>query len=176
MGGIGGGAAVERLRSVSARMSPQVESPIGKALSEEVKAVVELRSLYGRYFSCVDANDAEGVGRLFTEDGALVSNVMGWTCTGRQAIVNYIDQLRSSWTEIRIHIASPSIVLADASHADGSCYFTVLDAHGIDHWGVYADIFEKHDGSWLFSKRSIDLIGRSPDSRAGLPMSADKDR
>ena len=127
MGGIGCGAAVQRLRSVSARMSQQVEIPIGEALSEEIKAVVELRSLYGRYFSCVDANDAEGVGRLFTEDGALVSNVMGWTCAGRQAIVDYIDHLRSSWTEIRIHIASPSIVLADSSHADGSCYFTVLD-------------------------------------------------
>jgi hypothetical protein len=157
-------------------MSQQVENPIGEALSEEIKAVVEIRNLYGAYFSSVDANDAEGVGRLFTENGVLVSNVMGWTCEVRKAIVDYIDQLRSSWTEIRIHIASPSIMLADASHADGRCYFTVFSARGIDHWGVYTDVFENDDGSWLFSKRSIDLIGRSSDSRAGPSEMADKDR
>jgi hypothetical protein len=142
-------------------------SPLKGIMHRQVEARVEIADLYTRYFFAVDHNHAQQVGELFTDDGVLISEVMGWECRGRAAISDYINTLRSSWAEIRIHTAVPDIEIVDATHATGRCYFTVFSAKGVDHWGTYADIFENREGAWLFLQRSIALAGRSAASRAG---------
>jgi hypothetical protein len=131
-------------------------------LDWQASASVEIRQLYGRYFSFVDRNEARKVGELFTEDGMLISEVMRRECSGRDEIVAYIDELRSSWTDIRIHIAQPSIELIDERRATGTCYFSVWSPTG---W-IYSDEFLKSAESWLFSRRSIALGAASSESRA----------
>ena len=135
-------------------------------LDWRISASVEIGQLYGRYFSFVDKNEAHKVGELFTEDGLLISEVMKRECAGRGEIVAYIDELRSSWTDIRIHIAQPAIELVDERHAAGTCYFSVWSHAGFDHWGIYTDEFRKPEDSWLFSRRSIALGAASTRSRA----------
>jgi ketosteroid isomerase-like protein len=141
----------------------------------QIVASVEIRELYGRYFFLVDNNDAQSVGDLFAEDGVLISEVMNWECAGRAAITDYIDGLRSSWSDIRIHIAQPDIDVVDEETATSVCYFTVFNTIGIDHWGIYRDEFVRANGKWLFSKRSIALGGSSANSRAGATQDSWRD-
>jgi hypothetical protein len=127
----------------------------------ELRASVEIGRLYPRYITLVDGNRPTELSRLFAEDGVLISQVMGRECRGRRAIEAFIGQLRSSWTDIRIHITPPDITFGNEDRAEGTCYFTVLDPTGLDHWGTYSDAFERHNDEWLFSRRMITLNGRS---------------
>ena len=136
----------------------------------EVQATVEIGTLYSRYVTLVDGNRSTELGNLFTDAGVLISEVMDRECRGRHAIAAYIDQLRSSWSDIRIHITPPDISLVNRISANGECYFSVLNPAGLDHWGKYSDTFEYLDGSWLYARRRISLDGSLSNSRAGSSL------
>jgi hypothetical protein len=66
---------------------------------------------------------------------------------------------------IRHFTATHQIDLIDESHARGRCYFLVVMAHGIDHWGRYVDEYGVRDGRWVITSRrafSDGRVGLSP--------------
>jgi hypothetical protein len=64
---------------------------------------------------------------------------------------------------IRHFTATHQIDLIDESHARGRCYFLVVMAHGLDHWGRYVDEYGVRDGRWVITSRRA-----FSDGRAGL--------
>jgi hypothetical protein len=132
---------------------------------------VAIGALHSRYIRLVDENRASEVAELFTQDGVLDSQVMGRRCNGREEIVEYIGGLRS-WVKVTIHASPADIEFADQSHARSRCYFTVLTKSGLDHWGAYSDELVEREGSWLFSRRVIELLGTSSSDWLGSPRAA----
>lgn len=65
---------------------------------------------------------------------------------------------------IRHHTATLQIDLVDTDHANARCYFHVLTGDGIDHWGRYVDRFRRIAGTWKFSRRMVQVEGRSATS------------
>jgi hypothetical protein len=51
----------------------------------------------------------------------------------------------------------------DQTHARGRCYYQVLMAHGLDHWGRYFDEYGERDGRWLFTNRKVTTDGHASD-------------
>jgi 3-phenylpropionate/cinnamic acid dioxygenase small subunit len=47
------------------------------------------------------------------------------------------------------------IDLIDQNSATGRCYFFVLTAIGLDHWGRYIDEYRMVDGEWRFARRRV---------------------
>lgn len=60
--------------------------------------------------------------------------------------------------------ATHQIDLIDETTATGRCYFFVLTAVGIDHWGRYLDEYRVVDGRWRFARRRVLTDGLSPES------------
>ncbi|MGH9016357.1 MAG: nuclear transport factor 2 family protein [Acidimicrobiales bacterium] len=56
------------------------------------------------------------------------------------------------------------IDLADEATATGRCYFSVLTAAGLDHWGRYLDDYRVLDGEWRFARRRVLTDALSPQS------------
>ena len=48
--------------------------------------------------------------------------------------------------------------------ARSRCYFQVLMADGLDHWGRYVDELVRVDGEWRFARRRVSVDGRRADS------------
>jgi hypothetical protein len=60
--------------------------------------------------------------------------------------------------------ATHQIDLVDDSTATGRCYFFVLTAVGLDHWGRYLDDYRVVDGEWRFDRRRVLVDDASPES------------
>jgi hypothetical protein len=65
---------------------------------------------------------------------------------------------------IRHYTATHQIDLVDADHATGRCYFAVIMAEGLDHWGRYIDRYVRIDGAWRFEHRRVHVDGSTPGS------------
>jgi hypothetical protein len=68
---------------------------------------------------------------------------------------------------IRHFTATHQIDLIDEAHASGRCYFLVVMAHGIDHWGRYVDEYGVRDGRWVITSRRAFSDGRVDVSPTG---------
>jgi hypothetical protein len=66
---------------------------------------------------------------------------------------------RSQPGYLRHCVATHQIDLVDRTHAKGRCYFFVIRAQGLDHWGRYLDEYEERDGRWLFTYRKVTTEG-----------------
>lgn len=86
-----------------------------------------------------------------------LSGVPGRVATGHQPTPAYL----------RHCTATHQIDLVDGAHASGRCYFLVLTAVGLDHWGRYLDDYEVVGGTWRFARRRVLTDGRSPQSLFG---------
>jgi len=53
------------------------------------------------------------------------------------------------------HRVSTLVIDVDGNQATAYCYFAVIMAHGLDHWGRYFDRFEARDGVWKFISRKV---------------------
>jgi hypothetical protein len=133
-------------------------------LDDEVRARVAIAATMARYATSVDSGDAVGVARTFAATARLeVSS--GGVMRGRGAIEAFYDKaigasrpdraagaplplLRHNLTTSRIDIESPT-------RARGRTYFMTLTAVGLDHAGVYTDVYGVEDGQWLFEDRII---------------------
>ena len=60
--------------------------------------------------------------------------------------------------------ATHQIDLVDATTATGRCYFFVLTAVGLDHWGRYLDEYRVVDGEWRFARRRVLTDALGPES------------
>jgi hypothetical protein len=81
--------------------------------------------------------------------------------TGTQATVKGLDP-GAGRIYMRHHTSTLQIDLLDNTHARGRCYYQVLMAHGLDHWGRYMDEYEMRDGRWLFARRRVSMDGYVP--------------
>jgi hypothetical protein len=52
----------------------------------------------------------------------------------------------------------------DGTTATGRCYFFVLTAVGLDHWGRYLDEYHVVDDEWRFTRRRVLTDAHSPQS------------
>lgn len=66
--------------------------------------------------------------------------------------------------------ATHQIDLVDATTATGRCYFFVLTAAGLDHWGRYLDEYCVVDGDWRFARRRVLTDALSPHSIFAIPQ------
>ena len=60
--------------------------------------------------------------------------------------------------------ATHQIDLVDETTATGRCYFFVLTAVGLDHWGRYLDEYGVINDEWRFTRRRVLTDAHSPQS------------
>ncbi|MFM1854729.1 MAG: hypothetical protein RLZ83_38 [Pseudomonadota bacterium] len=142
-------------------------------VDHEAIARVSITATMARYATSVDSGDAVGVAGTFTENARLeVSS--GAVIHGRIAIEAFYDKvigpgrpdrqagaavplLRHNLTTSRIEMDSPS-------RARGRTYFMTMSAFGLDHAGLYTDVFRCEEGHWLLDDRTITVEWFAPGS------------
>src|SRR5262249_17729019 len=134
-----------------------------------LEAREEIRDLVARYNANGDTGRFEEVMELFAPDGVMDVGD-GRIYTGKDEIVTIFTGARDNvdYGEQPVYLrhmtATHQIDVIDRTHAKGRCYFQVLTAIGLDHWGRYVDEYELVDGRWRFAKRRVTVDGRSPDA------------
>jgi ketosteroid isomerase-like protein len=135
---------------------------------QELMAREAIRDLVARYNANGDSGRFAQVMELFAPDAVMV--VDGTTFTGQHEILTMFTGVRDGARTdgapvvIRHLTATHQIDLIDGSTATGRCYFQVLTAIGLDHWGRYVDRYRVVDGRWRFAHRTVTVDGISPGS------------
>jgi SnoaL-like domain len=142
----------------------------------ELLARESIRDLVARYNANGDSGRIAQVLELFAPDATMeIADEGGETRTYRG-----IDQIETIFTgaietfraeaDRRAHpgyvrhcVATHQIDIGDRQHANGRCYFFVIRAHGLDHWGRYLDEYEERGGRWQFTYRKVTTEGRQPE-------------
>lgn len=130
-----------------------------------MSAEESIRRVVNAYVLRVDAGRIDDVIALFTPDGVL--EIVGQARHEGHAAIRAmfergVEHLASSEAtpRIRHHITSHLIEVDGPTDARSTCYWlAVVGAHGVDHWGRYADQLVVHDGEWRFAHRRIYLDG-----------------
>jgi len=65
---------------------------------------------------------------------------------------------------VRHHTSTLQIDISGQDDATSRCYYQVLSAKGLDHWGRYLDRYGVIDDRWYFFHRREFLDGSVPDS------------
>jgi len=142
----------------------------------ELMAREGIRDLVSRYNSNGDTGRLAQVFELFAPDATMQIGGDG----GEARTYRGIEEIKTIFTGavetfretagkraqpgyVRHCIATHQIDLVDEEHAKGRCYFFVIRANGLDHWGRYLDDYEARDGRWLFSYRKVTTEGRQPE-------------
>ena len=138
---------------------------------DELAAREAVRDLVARYNANADSGRFDEVLALFAPDAVMVLD--DETLEGRDAIAALFERTRrrvvASGTpdrgaHLRHFTATHQIDVLDVDRAVGRCYFQVLMAHGLDHWGRYIDEYVRADGRWLFASRRVTVDGRASGS------------
>jgi len=142
----------------------------------ELLARESIRDLVTRYNSNGDTGRLTQVFELFTPDAAMeITSAGGETrtyrgieeiktiFTGAMETFREASDKRTQPAYLRHCIATHQIDLGDQQHAKGRCYFFVIRANGLDHWGRYVDEYEERDGRWQFTYRKVTTEGRQPE-------------
>lgn len=144
----------------------------------ELDARESIRDLVTRYNSNGDSGRFEQVMALFAPDAVMETGSGG---DGEARTYRGIEEIRTIFTGAKDHfgagferkgtpaylrhcVFTHQIDIVDRTHATGRCYFQVLMAHGLDHWGRYFDEYEQRDGRWVFTRRKVTTDGRVSDS------------
>jgi uncharacterized protein (TIGR02246 family) len=129
----------------------------------------EIRDLVARYNANGDTGRFAQVLELFAPD-AVMETGDGRAYTGHDQIIDIFTGARdrSSYGDHPVYLrhmtATHQIEVLDESTATGRCYYQVLTAIGLDHWGRYIDEYKIVDGSWRFARRRVTLDGQNPGS------------
>jgi len=133
----------------------------------EVAAREAIRDLVARYNANGDSGRFPPVVELFASD-AVMDVGDGRVYTGHDEILTVFTgaQDRAATTggerwHVRHFTATHQIDVTDESHAKGYCYYQVLTAVGLDHWGRYIDEYRVVEGRWRFARRRVTLDGRT---------------
>lgn len=142
----------------------------------ELAAREAIRDLVARYNANGDTGRLAQVFELFAPDAAM--EIAGDGAEGR--VYRGLGEIETIFTGavetfreaadtraqpgyVRHCVATHQIDLVDRRRAKGRCYFFVLRADGLDHWGRYVDEYEERDGRWLFTYRKVTTEGRRPE-------------
>jgi 3-phenylpropionate/cinnamic acid dioxygenase small subunit len=141
----------------------------------EIEAREGIRDIVTRYNSNGDTGRFRQVLELFAEDAVMeLRNVNGETVTysGLDEIATIFTGAKERFSEeaasrdepnyVRHWVSTHQIDLLDEWHAAGRCYFQVLMAHGLDHWGRYLDQYERRGKRWVFTHRLVIVEGNVP--------------
>ena len=133
----------------------------------ELVARESIRVLVARYNSNGDSARFDAVLELFAPDAVMELP---------DGVYDGIDQIKTIFTGtkgrladfglgtgkqfyMRHYTATHQVDLLDQTHAKGRCYYQVIMAHGLDHWGRYIDEYELREGRWLFTNRKVSMDG-----------------
>src|SRR4051812_37831661 len=99
-----------------------------------------VRDLIAHYNLAGDRGWIDDMLTLFTADATL--SIDGIDHVGHDAIRSVFANAAGPHPElIRHHVATLKIDVPSPEHASSRCYFQVLTAYGLDHWGRYSDRF-----------------------------------
>lgn len=142
----------------------------------EVVARECIRDLVTRYNTNGDSGRFANVLSLFTDDATMELDRAGGAelYRGHAEILTIFTGTKDRWagqlgrgestdaapTYVRHRVATHQIDIDDPSHARGYCYYQVVMAHGLDHWGRYFDRYERRGGRWLFAHRRVTRDGQ----------------
>ncbi|MGH9249813.1 MAG: nuclear transport factor 2 family protein [Acidimicrobiales bacterium] len=134
-----------------------------------------IRDLVTRYNSNGDSGRIAQVLELFTHDATMeITSEGGETRTYRGTdeieamLTGAIETFREAADEraqagyVRHCVTTHQIDVGERQHATGRCYFFVIRANGLDHWGRYVDRYEERDGRWRFTYRKVTTEGHQP--------------
>ena len=139
----------------------------------ELVARESIRDLVARYNANADSGRFDQVLECFADHA--VMELDGTPYSGH-------DEIRSIFTGaaarvrsgsgpvlVRHHTSTLQIDIGGPDQASSRCYYQVLGAEGLDHWGRYLDTYGVVGGSWKFVRRREFLDGFVPGSwtRAG---------
>jgi hypothetical protein len=144
----------------------------------ELVARESIRDLVARYNANGDSGRFEEMLKVFADDA-----VMELVSTdgairryeGVTEVATIFTDTKANWDgsarpagssrhHVRHFTATHQIDLIDETHARGRCYFLVLMAHGVDHWGRYIDEYGVRDGRWVITQRRALSDGSIDDS------------
>src|ERR1017187_7449757 len=148
----------------------------------ELIARESIRDLVARYNANGDSGRFEQMLQVFAEDASMELVAVDGTVRrydGIAQVATIFTETKANWdagarasdatetagtTTPRHHIrhctATHQIDLVDETHATGRCYFFVIMAHGLDHWGRYVDEYGVRDGRWVITLRRALSDGR----------------
>jgi hypothetical protein len=132
----------------------------------------EIRDLVIRYNANGDTGRFGQVLDLFAPD-AVMETTDGRRYFGSEEILAIFTSVRDEPREsgmpayLRHLTATHQIDVLDEWSATGRCYYQVLSAIGLDHWGRYLDDYRVVDGRWRFARRRVTVDGSSPGSIFG---------
>ena len=122
----------------------------------------QIENLLYTYAERIDLGDFEGIAELFTH--ALITSPQGGETKGYDAVLAlYQESTRlysDNGTPHTKHVTTNPIIEVDGDKATCRSYFTVLQSLPELHLqpiisGRYHDEFEKVDGKWRFSQRTM---------------------
>jgi SnoaL-like domain len=134
----------------------------------ELAAREEIRDLVARYNANGDTARFAQVIELFALDATMDTGDRVYT--GHDEIIEIFTGARDGAEYhgnpiyVRHFTGTHQIDVASESTASGRCYYQVLTAVGLDHWGRYLDEYKVVDGRWRFARRRVTIDGRNPDS------------
>jgi len=128
-----------------------------------------IRDLVARYNSYGDSGLFDRMIGLFAPDALIEIN--GVALHGLDELRRVFRSVPESTTRpgdrpayLRHCTATHQIDLVDETTATGRCYFFVITAVGLDHWGRYLDRYRVVDGEWRFAERRVLTDALSPNS------------
>ncbi len=135
----------------------------------ELTAREAIRDLVARYNANGDSGRFAQVLELFADDAVMETDDAIYE--GHEGITRLFTGTKDMVTGrtepakrvyLRHNTSTHQIDLIDATHAKGRCYYFVLMAHGLDHWGRYMDDYEMREGRWVFTRRKVTMDGYTP--------------
>jgi hypothetical protein len=136
---------------------------------DELTAREAIRDLVARYNAGADGGRFDEVLELFAPDA--VMDITTETFNGRDEIEGLFRRTQQRVLDakpspgerqyVRHFTATLQIDVEGPDAARSRCYYQVIMAHGLDHWGRYIDRYRKVDGAWRFAQRKVTTDGHT---------------
>lgn len=118
-----------------------------------------VRDLVARYNAYGDSGRFDQLLELFAPDAVMTLGDRMFS--GRDEIRTIFTSTKEQVTSapgpalLRHSTSTLQIDVESQTSARARCYYHVLMAHGLDHWGRYVDEFGVIDGRWHFTRRTV---------------------